>query len=201
MRDELDILKEVGTITAGHGSIVFSEILDKKISLNVPSVKFISPGELNQNISVGKTATATFSRIYKGFEGGGAFVLDGSSSSRLIDISYVPDLENKSVSYVVESGLSLLKDIGNVIVDSYLNALGTMFDRVIIPSVPTLINGTIDEILYLILSPYGKKNCACIIETIFAEFQENIKGSFYLILSSQGMNDVRDACKKLGQNE
>lgn len=198
MNDELGILKEVGIITAGHGSIALSEILGRKIVLDVPSVKIIAPREASKTINPEKIAIAIFSRIFKGFEGGGAFILDGRDALKLIDLSFKIRQEEKGSSgLLVETGLSLIRDIGNIIVDSYLNALGSMFKTVNIPSIPTLISGTIDEILYLILSPYGTPEYACLIETIFKEPREDIGGGFYLVLSPKGIKDVRDACKMM----
>ena len=81
--------------------------------------------------------------------------------------------------------------------DSYLNALGSLFDQMIVPSVPTLISGTMDEIIYLMLSPYGSKEYACMIETIIQEVRGDIRGGFYLILSPKGIQDVRDTCQLL----
>jgi len=195
MPEEIDILKEVGIITAGHGSVALSNILERKITLDVPSVNIISSEEIPKHIETERISMAVFSRIFEGLEGGGAFILDGKNALKLIDLSYKIKQDTGQLGGLVETGLSLIKDIGNIIVDSYLNALGSIFKKVIIPSIPTLISGTIGEILYLMLSPYGAKEYACLIETIFEEPREKIRGGFYLILSPQGIKDVRNACE------
>jgi len=197
MYDELDILREIGSTAAGHGSIALSEILGRKIVLEVPSVDIITYQETPKKLISKKLEIATFSKIYEGFPGGVVFILDAKNALKLVDLSCKIRIEEKKLSVLVEIGLSLIREIGSIIVGSYLDALGSMFRKVIIPSFPTLMSSTIDDILFLMFSLYGTDEYACLIETIFQESKEDIRGGFYLILSPEGFKEIRDACKSL----
>jgi len=66
MKDELDILKEVGNIAAGHGGVALSEILDKKIILEVPSVEIISAQRVPKSMNLEKLGIAVFFSAFSG---------------------------------------------------------------------------------------------------------------------------------------
>mgnify|MGYP000126618539 CR=1 FL=1 len=195
MYDELDILREVGSIAAGHGSIVLSTMLSRNITLNVPSVDIIACDEVPKNISLKNIDVAIFSQLFEGFEGAVAFVLDQKSVFRMVDL-YCKVEDGESPSRVTETALSLIREIGNVIIGAYLDVLSSVVRKAIVPPYATIISGDIDNIMYLIFSPYERDDYACFIETIFEEPKDKIKGGFYLILSSDSADELRRRLKE-----
>jgi len=107
----------------------------------------------------------------------------------------LPD-ENKHPGIMTEMSLSLIKEIGNVIIASYLNALSLVLKRMIIPSIPTLISGSIGEILNIILSPYAGEEFSFLVETNFENQGSSIKGSFYLVITPNTAKDISDTCRR-----
>jgi chemotaxis protein CheC len=51
MKDEMDILREVGSIAVGHGSIALSEMLGRKINVELPSLELITADAMLQRLS------------------------------------------------------------------------------------------------------------------------------------------------------
>lgn len=98
---------------------------------------------------------------------------------------------------LTEIGISSIKEIGTIVIGSYISAISSMLRRTVLFLPPTLIAGTIDEILSLVLSTSGSKDYAVLIEAVFDKPQERIKGGFYLVLTSKATSDVRKACKKM----
>ena len=196
MVDQLSILKEVGSIAAGHSAMALSEILGKKISLNVPSTDIVACQKLPVDMRLQKTGIGVFSKVLVGLQGEVAFVLDEANIYKLIDMSYrLPD-ENKHPGIMTEMSLSLIKEIGNVIIASYLNALSLVLKRMIIPSIPTLISGSVGEILNIILSPYAGEDFSFLVETNFENQGSSIKGSFYLVITPATAKDISDTCRR-----
>ena len=195
MYDELDILREVGSIAAGHGSIVLSSMLSRNITLNVPSVDIIACDEIPKNISLKNIDTAVFSQLFEGFEGAAAFILDQKSVFKMIDL-YCRVEGNEPPSKVTETALSFIREIGNIIIGAYLDVLSSVVRKAIVPPYVTIISGNIDNIMYLIFSPYERDNYACFIETIFEEPKDEIKGWFYLILSADSADELRRRLKE-----
>lgn len=197
MHDELDILREVGSIAAAHGGTVLSEILGKRINLFVPSLDVISCGGVSSKIDVERMGIAVISRLSAGLKGKAIFLLDEANAFKLIGLSYKISEEDKKSDVLTEIGLSTIKEIGNIVTSAYLNAISMMLKRVILALPPTLISGMMNEILSMILSSAGTDDYVFLIEAMFEEPQEKIRGGFYLVLTPEAASDIRQVCKKM----
>jgi chemotaxis protein CheC len=197
MKDEMDILKEVGVTAAAHGSTALSEILGKKINLYLPSVDIITYTDINQKISMGGIVIALKTEILSGFKGNVLFLLEEKNAYKLIDMCYKTSLEAKKGSVYTEMGMSLIKEVGNIITFAYLSALGYFLKKLIIPSLPILINAPFEEIVKIITLGYDKSSQLLVVETVFEEAKENIRGNFWLVLAFQAAEEIKQACKKI----
>lgn len=197
MRDELGILKEVGSIAAAHGSIALSEMLGRRINLTVPKVSVVSPGSLQEKIGLKRMGIAIVANLPTGLKGDSIFLLDETNAFKLIDMSYKIREEDKKSGTFTEIGISSIKEIGTIVIGSYLSAISLMLKRVVLSLPPTLISGSVDEILNLVISVSGRKNHALLIEVSFREPQEEIKGVFYLVLTPKTAAEILKACKKM----
>lgn len=202
MQDEMDILKEVGNIASAHGSIALSEILKKRINLAVPQTEVISNKFVQNKIKLETMGIAVFSKIITGINGKVIFLLDEKNAFKLNDLSYKLKIEDKRAGVLTEIGMSLIKEIGSMVTSAYASALGMMFKRVILLAPPTLISGTIEEILNItIFDTAGKKETSVLlIEVMFEEPADNLKGSFYLVLTPAAAADIKKFCKKMLQD-
>ena len=196
MNDEMDILKEVGTISAGHASIALSEILGKKINLNMPELDIISGEEILTKIDTDQLVLSINCHILSGLKGDILFMLSEESSFKLIDICYKEDDLKIKTGVLTEMGMSVIKEIGNIVISSYVGALSILLKNVIIPSTPTLLSGTLKEILSFSITPYTSKEHVLFAKVIFEETKSKISGSFYLILNSEAIQKIQVACKE-----
>jgi len=80
---------------------------------------------------------------------------------------------------------------------TYLNALSLLLKRMIIPPLPTLISGSLNDILNIIISSYGKDDYSYLVEALFEEPKEGLKGSFFLVLTPNAAKDIEATCQKL----
>jgi len=196
MQDEMDILREVGSIAAAHGGIAMSEILGRKIMLNVPSIDIISCSEVCRRVTTGKIGVAVFTKITE-VEGELAFILDEKSAFKLVDLSYKMRPEDKKSGVLTEMGMSFIKEVGNMILGYYISALSMILKKLILPMIPTLISGPMEQIMNTVLSCHGVDEYAVLMEAVFEEPHEKIKGSFYLVLTPLAASRIQDACKNI----
>lgn len=197
MQDELGILREVGSIAAGHGSIALSEILGKRISLYMPTVDIASCATLSSRVDLEKMGIAVVSKLPTGLKGEAIFLLDEKNAFKLVDISCNIREEDKKSGVLTEVGISSLKEIGSIVIGSYLSAISLMLKKVVLSLPPTLISGTIDDILNIIIAISGANDYVIFVEAVFKEPEEDIKGGFYLVLTPTAAADVIKACKKM----
>ncbi len=200
MQDEMDILKEVGTTAAAYGSTALSEILGKKITLSAPSINMISPLNIEQKLSFEGIVVSLQSQILSGIEGRIIFLLGERDVYKLIDLYYKPKEAIRKGSIFTEMGVSLIKEIGGVIISAYVSALGHFLKRLIIPSLPVLINAPLQDIIRIITTTYTQEEYVMLIESIFEEDKEGIKGNFWLALTPQAVEDIQNTCQKILKN-
>ena len=195
MRDELGILSEVAHIAAGHGSTALSDFLGKRVILNPPHTDVISPERFPQSLNKSMVAITIFSRLRSGLKGEVLFILDEKNAFRIIGLSsMVENGQKNELPILTEMGLSIIKEIGNIIIGSYLTALSITLERMIVPPLATLISGSMEYIMDFIFSPYTGQCDRYFIETFLEIPEEKITGQLCLILSPDAFNDIKEIC-------
>ena len=63
MKDEMDILREVSSIAAGHGSAALSDILGRKITLEMPALDIIPAKSIATRINTEQIVVSVSSNI------------------------------------------------------------------------------------------------------------------------------------------
>lgn len=197
MKDEMDILREVGSIAAGHGSIALSEMMGRKLNLELPSLEMVPAASAAAKIQADQIVLSVACNILSGIKGEIIFVLDEKSAFKLIDLCYKARQEDKKSGLFTEMGLSLIKEVGNIIISSYVGALSMILKTVVIPSTPTLVSGSLQQVLSMAVSPFSHDSYILLVEAVFVEPQEKITGKFYLVLNADTIRTVQESCKKI----
>lgn len=197
MKDEMDILREVGSIAAGHGSIALSEMMGRKLNLELPSLEMVPAPAVAGRIHADQAVLSVACNILSGIKGEIIFVLDEKSAFKLIDMCYRAGPDDKKSGLFTEMGLSLIKEVGNIIISSYVGALSMILKTVVIPSTPTLVSGSLQQVLFMAVSPFSQDSVILFVEAVFVEPQEKISGKFYLVLNADTIRTVQESCKKI----
>lgn len=131
-----DVLKEIGNIGAGNATTALAQLLNCKVEMKVPQVKLLAFAEVGDLIG---GAEQIMAGIYSGVEGDikGSimFLLKRKSARNLVAKLMGITFESEEFTEMEESAL---KEIGNIITGSYLNALSTLTNFKIYPTVPAL---------------------------------------------------------------
>ena len=183
----LDVLKEIGNIGAAHAATSLSDLLNKKIDMQVPNVSMVSFEEMmeisggSENVVVG-----IFLRIEGDVEGSMFFVLPVEQAN-----SFIRDLINEptfnfSNPPFSELGLSAMQEMGNILSGSYLSALSDFTGLKIYPTVPGLSIDMFGAIISIGLIELSQVSDHVIVvnTTIFDdenEHFESVHGHFYLL--------------------
>lgn len=136
---QLDILKEIGNIGAGHAATALSVLLNKKIDMSVPDVKIVSFDEMIDMAGGPENVVAgVFLRIEGDAPGSMFFVLPLAQAEIFIrelpgNIPFCAD----ELPYD-EITLSALQELGNILSGSYLSSLSDFTKLSLFPSVPML---------------------------------------------------------------
>lgn len=174
-----DVLKEIGNIGAGNATTAISDMLGLRLNMEVPQVKLLSFQELGSAVSAEEdTIAGIYLELHNDLEGSMMFLLKMDSAHYLVN-----RLMGRAEGYEEpfdEMDLSALKEIGNIIMGSYLSALSSMTKMVIAPSVPFLAIDMAAAILSVPAIQFGQYgDDALLIET---EFGDDVKLNGFFIL-------------------
>ncbi|CAN7469542.1 chemotaxis protein CheC [Paenibacillus sp. LjRoot153] len=190
---QLDVLKEVGNIGAGHAATALSTLLDKPIDMLVPKVRMLPFEEICESVGGAETVVlAIFLRVEGDAPGNMFFILDLDAAKNmlhdLVGLS-IPDQEEYS-----ELELSALNEIGNILAGSYLSSLADFTNLNMQPTVPALAIDMAGAILSYGLLQFGQMgDQALLIDTKFLEGENEVQGHFFLIPDPESFGKIFSA--------
>ncbi len=131
----LDVLRELGNIGAGNATSAIANMLGMKIDMNVPNIRLMEVSMLGRAVGEeDQTIVGIFLEVEHDINGSMMFLLDIPSARYLVNKLMMQEV-GEDVPFG-EMELSALKEIGNIIAGSYLSALSSLTNLVIVPSVP-----------------------------------------------------------------
>lgn len=178
---QLDALREIGNVGAGNSATALSQIINKRIDMNVPKVALV-PIESVPDLVGGPDAivVGVFLRIYGKAPGNVLFLLPQKSAFYLVDTLMGREHgTTKTLDFMDESALM---EIGNILSGAYLNAFFSFTHISMLPSIPAMAMDMAGAILNIILVQLGQMgDQAMVIETEFLAEDDGISGHFFLV--------------------
>ncbi|TGB00303.1 chemotaxis protein CheC [Sporolactobacillus shoreae] len=117
----LDLLKEAGNIGAGHAATALSTLLQKRIEMNIPSLKVVPLPEVLDRDAEKHVATS-YIEVSGGFRGCFFMMFEVNLANKLIR-QLVPD----GSVFDNDMGKSAFCEISNILCGSYLSAISSFF--------------------------------------------------------------------------
>jgi chemotaxis protein CheC len=195
MRDDMDMLREITSIAAAHGSRALSEMLGKRINLTMPNLAALEIKNIQAADGMNKVVVSVQAKILSGATGSIIMVYDEASAFELVKMCCPDDGHNRGL--LTELGFSALKEIGNVVMGAFAGALSIIIREPVIPSIPSLSNGPLQDVLHLHATLYGPKEVVIMVEACFEEAEKRVKGSLYFVVPEKTLKTIQQACKKL----
>ena len=155
----VDVLKEIGNIGAGNATTAMANMLNIRINMDVPRVELLTFQELGSAICPeDESIVGIYLEVTDDITGSMMFLMKLDSAHYLVNklmgrpADYAEDFD--------EMDMSALKEIGNIIAGSYLNALSAMTQLAIdmagaILSVPAIQFGKIGDNALMITTEFG----------------------------------------------
>lgn len=176
---QLDALREVGNIGVGNSATALSKLLNKKIDITFPKVNLKKYETIFDNSNSEEFVYAVIIRVLGDAPGNMLFIIDKQSLSSIISSVWGNCNHENEVN---EFGLSILGEVGNIISATYINAIASLTNLSIVPSVPAVTGDMLGAILsasFMESGQYG--DCILDIETQFLQENEKLNGHFYYI--------------------
>ncbi len=199
---EVDALRELSNIGAGHAATALSQMLGRAITLKVPSVRSLPFKDVPATVGGAEMpVVGLFMRIYGDTKGNILLTLPQESVAALIGslTGKAPDekmfREELHLEIMQES---VLKEIGNILAGAFLSTLSQALKINLVPSVPGLaydMAGAVLDALFIELGQVG--DTALLVETEFLELSKEVQGHFFLIPDPQSLEVILGAMAKM----
>ena len=151
---ELDVMREIGSIGTSHAATSLSKMLQKEIRITIPQVNILGYEEAVDRIGdMEQIVAATLVKMSGDVDGLMLFLfnLDFANTvlEKMIGESY------KGFEEMDELARSALTEIGNIIICSYINAFSQLVNVDIELSVPSATMNMLGAILTVPIAEYG----------------------------------------------
>lgn len=181
-----DVLKELGNIGAGNATTALAQMIGCKVDMSVPQVKLLDFKELGEIVGhEDEVMVGIYLQVEGDIDGSMMFILKKSAATHLVNklmcgMLGITEEEIESHDFG-EMECSAIKEVGNIITGAYLNALSSLTNLKIFPSVPQLgidMAGALLSVPAIQFGIFGDK--ILLIQTKFSD-EIDLDGFFILI--------------------
>ncbi len=177
---QLDALREVANIGAGHAATALSQITEERIMISVPQLTIAPLGDVpNQVAAPEEPVAAVLMRMEGDLSGLTLLVLPKPIALRVAGL-----MMRRTVDALGRIEESAIKEAGNILAAAYLNALADFMRMTLLPSPPSLAVDMSDAVLnstYLEIAQ-GSDFVFCVeSEFQLEDHDERLRGFFLLL--------------------
>ncbi|HEV8409673.1 MAG TPA: chemotaxis protein CheC [Gemmatimonadaceae bacterium] len=182
---QLDALREVANIGAGHAATALSQMTGQTIMISVPQINIAPLEEIpNQVGAEEEPVAAVLMKILGDLTGLALLVFTQPTALRVAGLM----MKKENVQELDQIGQSALCEAGNILSAAYLNALSEFMGMILLPSPPSLAIDLSDAVMSatFLEVAQGSDFVFCV-ETEFQlkELNESLRG-FFLLLPDLG---------------
>ena len=185
---QIDVFREIGNIGSSSAATALSKIVEKRIDLSLPKVRILNFNEISQVVGGEEELVIGILQPMGGdLKGNIMFLLRLKEAHDLASIlisrmlKKEPD-SRQELGLFDEMELSALREIGNILISSYLSAISGLTGLSITPSVPAMAMDMAGAILSVLTIEFGKiSDKVLYIESTFSQDHIKVGGDFFLV--------------------
>lgn len=198
---ELDAIKEVGNIGVGNAASALSMILNKKVQMDVPDTKFIPISDFSNHFGgPDKIVMSIYSPILGDLSGETLFIFSRDCAMGMIDL--MMGQQPGQTKLLDELSESAFKEMANIFVGSYLNAISNMMDLKLLPGIPIVATDMLQAVLDTILmrmSEFADK-VLCSRANIKIDGHD-VKGDFIFVFDLESLQKLTETINAIYSEE
>ncbi|HEX6861913.1 MAG TPA: chemotaxis protein CheC [Thermoanaerobaculia bacterium] len=194
---QLDALREVANIGAGHAATALGQMVNSRIMISVPRVNILRLEEVPELLGQpDDPIAAVMMHMLGDLTGRTLVIFPVSSAKTLTDILFKREPGGtKEFGPMEESGL---KETGNILSSAYMNALSDFMGMMLLPSVPSLVVDQAGAVLTTAYLNFGHdRDYVFCVETEFnfLDSPVQIRGHFLLLPDLASLRAIFDAIR------
>lgn len=189
-KEELDVLREIGNIGAGNATTSLSVLLHSNLRMEMPVVNIMNFDDIAEIIGGPDViVTAVLTHFSGDIQGMTLFVLEKKDARNLAGTMLGKSYEEEHDFYHMDK--SALKEVGNIIMSSYLSSIETLTNltfNVEPPMICVDMAGSVLSLPIIELGQIGDK--ALIIDSKILDNNEPINGFLLMVTDEQSYGNI-----------
>ena len=193
---QLDALREVANIGAGHAATALSQMVCETIMITVPTINIARLEEVPVQMSdPDEPVAAVLMHMMGDLTGRTLLVFPKRSAVRLASRLLKKKENEQSLS---EMGQSAIKEAGNILSSAYMNALSDFMGMLLLPSPPSLAVDMSEAVLTTAYLQFGtdRDYVVCVeSEFVIDDESEPLRGFFLLLPDAASLTAILKAVR------
>jgi len=178
---QLDALREVANIGAGHAATALSQMTGQTIMISVPRINIAPLEDIPNQVAMHEEpVAAVLMKILGDLTGLALLVFPQPTALRVAGLM----MKRERVTVLGDIEQSALREAGNILSAAYLNALSEFMGMILLPSPPSLAIDMSDAVMSstFVEMAQGAEYVFCV-ETEFhlKELNESLRGFFLMM--------------------
>lgn len=187
---QLDALREVGGIGAGHAATALSQLVDRPIELAVPTMEIVEvtavPGIFG---GPERLVGAVYSRMVGDITGGILFMIDREAAMALVDL-----MHGRAVGTTVALGHEeeqLIRHVASILISAYLAAIARMAGIDVLPTAASLNLDMAGALLQAVTAEIGMVSThAALVRTSFVDEASSVEAVLFFVPDPDGLSTI-----------
>jgi chemotaxis protein CheC len=193
---QLDALREVANIGAGHAATALSQMVGETIMITVPTINIARLEEVPVQMSdPDEPVAAVLMHMMGDLTGRTLLVFPKRSALRLASRLLKKKENEQSLS---EMGQSAIKEAGNILSSAYMNALSDFMGMLLLPSPPSLAVDMSEAVLTTAYLQFGtdRDYVVCVeSEFVIDDESDPLRGFFLLLPDAASLTAILKAVR------
>lgn len=179
---QLDAMREVANIGAGHAATALSQMTNRVIMIDVPDVRIVRLEDVDRILGQpGDVVAAVMMKVLGDVTGRTMQVFPAESATKLTSI-VLGQPEPEFPGGFGDMHRSTLKEVGNIIVGAYLTALSDFMGMLMIMSAPSIAVDMAGAVMTTSYLNFGdEKDYVLCVNTAMFMGEDTIRAHFLLI--------------------
>lgn len=191
--EKIDVLRELGNIGAGNATTALSVLLHSNLRMEIPLVKVLEFNEISDVVGGPDTIVAAVLTHFMGaVTGMTLFILELEEAKNLS--ATMLSKESGSDMAFDELEQSAIKEVGNILMSSYINSISTMTGLELRIDPPAMCVDMAGAVLSLPISELGQVgDTALIIDSKFLDNERPINGFLMFVTAEECYGRIFEA--------
>ena len=192
---QYDALKEVGNIGIGQATTSLSQMVNKRVNISLPDLKFVPLLEVPQMLTEKSPVVAILLELKDDAKGYLLLLLSHDSAKLLIKL-ILGEVQERDTFDEMEQ--SVLMEIGNIVTGTYVSALSNLLDLSLGISAPLQVYDFAEAIVNQIVVLMSQEvDDVMLLNTEFSVDEKRIDGKILVFTDSLSLTKILQSVDRL----